>query len=181
MLPRPFDDDRRAIAAAIDRPALLRDRYRAPAAQVGAGQRLGRRFHLCGPAGRGDLSAAFSRPGPEIDQMIGSLDDLAVVLDQNQRVAQVAQMLERPEQAGVVARVQADRRLVEHVENTGQPAADLAGQADPLALTAGKRRRAAGQAQVVEADVDQKLHAIAHFAQQVARDVLLVGVERPGP
>ena len=60
------------------------------------------------------------------------------------------------EQPGVVARVQADRRLVEHVEHAGQAAADLAGQADPLALAAGERRRAAGQRQVVEADVDQE-------------------------
>ena len=60
------------------------------------------------------------------------------------------------EQPGVVARVQADRRLVEHVEHAGQAAADLAGQADPLALAAGERRRAAGQRQVIEADVDQE-------------------------
>ena len=139
---------------------------------------LGRRLDLRGPAGRRDLAAAFSRAGPEIDQVIGSLDDLAVVLDEHQRVAQVAQVLECSEQAGVIARVQPDRRLVEHVENAGQPAADLAGQADPLALTAGKRRRATGQAQVIEADVDQERQAVAHLAKQVARDVLLVGVER---
>ena len=68
------------------------------------------------------------------------------------------------EQPGVVARVQADRRLVEHVEHAGQAAADLAGQADPLALAAGERRRAAGQRQVVEPDVDQELQPVADLA-----------------
>ena len=77
--------------------------------------------------------------------------------------------------------MQTDRRLVEHIENAGQSAADLAGQADPLALTAGKRGRATGQAQVIETDVDQKLQAIAHLAKQVARDVLLVGVQMADP
>ena len=181
MLPRAFDDDRRAIARAIDRSALLGDRYRGPAAQVSAGQRLGRRLHFCGPADGCDFAAPFSRPGPEIDQMIGGLDDLSVMLDQNERVAQVAQMLERSEQAGVIAGVQSDRRLVEDIENTRQSAADLAGKTNALALAAGKRRRAASQAQVIEADVDQKFQAIAHLAQQVARDVLFVGVERQIP
>ena len=126
-------------------------------------------------------SPRFARAGPEIDQVIGSLDDLAVVLDQDQRVAQVTQMPQRPEQPAVVARVQPNRRLVEHVQNAGQSAADLAGQANPLALAAGKRRRAAGQAQVIEADVDQERQPVAHLAQQVARDVLLVGVQRADP
>ena len=81
------------------------------------------------------------------------------------------------EQPGVVARVEADRRLVEHVEHARQAAADLAGQADPLALAAGERRRAAGQAQVVEADVDQELEPVADLADEVAGDVLLVAVE----
>ena len=85
------------------------------------------------------------------------------------------------EQPAVVARVQPDRRLVEHVEDAGQAAADLAGQADSLALAAGERRRAAGQGQVIEADVDQERQAVADLAHQVAGDVPLVGVERRAP
>ena len=45
-------------------------------------------------ARRRDVATRVPRPRPEIDQVIGRLDDLAVVLDQNQRVAQVTQMLE---------------------------------------------------------------------------------------
>ncbi len=63
-------------------------------------------------------------------------------------------------------------------KNAGQPAADLAGQADSLALAAGERRRAAGQRQVIEADVDQECQAVADLAQQVTGDMPLVGVER---
>ena len=74
--------------------------------------------------------------------------------------------------------MQPDGRLIEHVENPGQSAADLAGEADPLALTTGKRGRATGQAQVIETDIDQELQAIAHLAEEIACDVLLVGVQR---
>jgi hypothetical protein len=60
--------------------------------------------------------------------MIASL----VVLDHDHRVADVAQLLERFDQARVVALVQADRRLVEHVHHAGEARADLAREADAL-------------------------------------------------
>ena len=128
------------------------------------------------PGGR-DLAAAVARAGAEVDEVVGRLDHLAVVLDQDQRVAQVAEPLQGREQPGVVARVEADRRLVEDVEDARQAAADLAGQPDALALAAGERGRAPGQAQVVEPDVDEELEAVADLADEVAGDVLLVAAE----
>ena len=56
----------------------------------------------------------------------------------------------------VVALVQADRRLVEHVQRADQPGADLAGQADALRLATGERAGRARQREVVEADVEQE-------------------------
>jgi hypothetical protein len=56
----------------------------------------------------------------------------------------------------VVALVQPDRRLVEHVEHADQAGADLAGQADALRLATRQRGRAAVQVEVVEADVEQE-------------------------
>jgi hypothetical protein len=53
---------------------------------------------------------------------------------------------ERAEQARVVALVQADRGLVEHVHHADQAGADLAGQADALRLAAGQRIGACGRA-----------------------------------
>jgi hypothetical protein len=44
-----------------------------------------------------------------------------VVLDDDHAVAEIAQVLERGEQPVVVALVQADRRLVQHVHDAGQP------------------------------------------------------------
>ena len=90
-------------------------------------------------------------PGPEIDEPVGRAHRVLVVLDDDHGVAQVAQPLQGGDQAVVVARVQADRRLVEDVEHADQPAADLAGQADALGLAAGERRRRAVERQVVQA------------------------------
>ncbi len=111
------------------------------AAQVLAGERSLRALTCFGVPARGDLAAAVARAGAEVEQVVGRRDHLAVVLDEDQRVAQVAEVLQGPSSRRVVARVQADGRLVEHVEHAGQAAADLAGQADALGLAAGERRR----------------------------------------
>ena len=96
-------------------------------------------------------------PGPKSQQLVAARDHLAVVLDDQQRVAQVAKLVQRRQQPRVVARVQADRRFVEDVQHAAQAAAELAGQPNPLRFAVGQRRGAAGQRQVLEAHVEQEL------------------------
>ena len=177
VVPGASDHDRGTRPSG--RPAVGRDGDRGRAAEVACRSATSFDFlTFAGDPGRGDLAAAVARAGSEVDQVVGRLDHLAVVLDEDQRVAQVAEVLQSASsKPGVVARMEADRRLVEDVEDARQAAADLAGQADPLALAAGERRRAAGQAQVIEADVDQELEPVADLADEVAGDVLLVAVE----
>ena len=67
--------------------------------------------------------------------------------------------LQRVQQDAVVARVQADGRLVEHVAHALQVAAQLRRQADALRLAAAERRRGAVQRQVAQADLFQELRA----------------------
>jgi len=63
------------------------------------------------------------------------------VLDDDHRVAEVAQALERRDEAPIVALVQSDGRFVEHVEHANEVAADLAGQSDALRLASRERGR----------------------------------------
>ena len=70
----------------------------------------------------------------------------------------------------VVPLVEADGRLVQHVEDPDQAAADLAGQADPLGLAARQGGRRAGQGQVVEPHVEQELHPLADLAEDPVGD-----------
>ena len=60
--------------------------------------------------------AADARLGAEVDDPVGRLDHLEVVLDDDDRVAQVGQAVEHVEQLADVVEVQPGRRLVEDVE-----------------------------------------------------------------
>ena len=62
------------------------------------------------------MAAQLAGAGPQIEQMIGRAQDVGVVLDDENGVAQVAQLFEDANQAGCIARMQADRRLVKDIE-----------------------------------------------------------------
>ena len=89
--------------------------------------------------GRADgdhVAAGIARAGPEIDDKIGAADGLFVVLHNENGVAEVAKLFQRGEQAIVIARVQADGRLVQHIEHAAKARTDLRGQANALGLAA---------------------------------------------
>ena len=151
------------LAGALDdqplagqRAARRRHRDLLAPRQVLAGDRL---LDLGDPLDRAavdDAAAVLAGAGADVDDPVALADRLLVVLDDDHRVAEVAQPGQGLDQPAVVALVQPDRRLVEHVQRADEPGADLAGQADPLGLTAGQRAGRAGQRQVVEADVEQE-------------------------
>src|SRR4029077_21298391 len=81
------------------------------------------------------------------------------------------------EQPGVIPLVQPDGRLVEDVEDTDQPAADLGGEPDALRFTARERIRRSAEGEVLEPDVPQEAEAVGHLLQDRSGDL---GIE-PGP
>ena len=105
---------------------------------------LGTDEALHGP-GVDDLPAVLARARADVDDVVDD-DDLLVVLDDDHRIAEVAQPRVSLDESGVVARVQADGRLVEDVEHPDEAAADLAREADALSLAARQRGRRAGPA-----------------------------------
>ena len=108
--------------------------------------------------------------GTEVDDVVGGADRALVVLDDDHRVAEVAQPLERPDQLLVVALVQADRGLVEDVEDADQAGADLGREPDPLRLAAGERGRGALQRQVADPDRVEEAQPLADLADDQAGD-----------
>ena len=121
----PFDDGRRVGGC----------RNRTLAAQIRAGQRaMPSLQQLCRHALEDHVAAVLTRAGPEIDHVVRRPDRLLVVLDDDDGVAEIAQPRERGQQLPVVALMQADRRLIQHVEHAGQIRADLRRQPDALAL-----------------------------------------------
>ena len=85
-----------------------------------------------------------ARAGADVDDVVGGAHGVLVVLDDDQRVAEVAQAAERREQLVVVALVQSDGGFVEDIQHAHEARADLRGEADALRLTAGERRAGAG-------------------------------------
>ena len=137
------------------------------ARQVLAGQRFDVRRDVRGLALRDDAPAVHAGTQAHVHHVVGTEDHVLVVLHHQHRIAQVAQPFQRADQALVVALVQADAGLVQHVHHARQPAADLAGQADALRLAARQRVGAAVQAQVVQAHVVQELQPRADLAHDL--------------
>ena len=81
-------------------------------------------------------------------------------------------MLERRDQPVVVALVQPDRRLVEHVHHPGEARADLRGEPDALRLAARQRLGGPIERQVVESDVDQEAQPVEDLAHDALADHL---------
>ena len=130
-----------------------------------------------GSAEGDDFAAADAGAGAEVDEVVGGPHRVFVVLDDDDRVAEVAELGERVEQALVVARVEADRGFVEDVEHADEAAADLAGEADALRFAAGERGGGAVEREVVEADVLQEAEAAADFFQDFGGDQFVVAFE----
>ena len=102
------------------------------------------------------------------------------MLHHQHRVAQAFEPLQRAEQAFVVALVQADAGLVQHVEHAGEARADLAREPDALAFAAGERGRAARQGEVIEPDIDQELQPLVDLAQNPPGDFQPLRRQRVG-
>ncbi len=85
--------------------------------------------NVLGRAFGDDVAAMHAGAGADIDDIVGGEDGVLVMLDDDDGIAEVAQAPQGLEQAGIVALMQADRGLVEHVEHARQPRADLARQA----------------------------------------------------
>ena len=118
-----------------------------------------------------DLAAVAPRAGTEIDDVLGAANRLLVVLDDDDRVALRHELLDRVEQQRVVARVQADRRLVEDVADAAQIRAELRGEPDALRFAARQRRRRAIERQITQADEIEKTEPADELRHDVARDL----------
>ena len=86
-----------------------------------------------------DFAAVLARAGPDVHNPVGLAHGVFVVLDHDEGVAHVAQLGEGFDEAAVIALVQADGGLVEHVEHADQARTNLGCESDALRLTAGER------------------------------------------
>ena len=164
--------------AAARRLAPLLGRGDLPeAGEILPGEAVGVGHHLVGRAFGHHLAAMHAGARPHVDHVVGGEDRLLVMLDHEHGVAHVAQRLERVEQPRIVALMQPDRRLVQHIEHAGQARADLRGEADALALAARQRAGGAGEREIVEADIVEEGEPLADLLQDARGDLVLLGRE----
>ena len=160
--------------ALLRRAALFRQRDLPRAGEILPGEAGGVGHDVVGRALGDDLAAVDAGAGADVDHVVGLHDGVLVVLDDDDGVADVAQVLERAEQALVVALMQPDRRLVEHVEHAGEAGADLRGEADALGFAARQRAGGARQRQIFEADVVEEREPLADLLQDARGDLVLL-------
>ncbi len=128
-------------------------------------------------AAHDDAPAVLAGVRADVDDPVRGADGVLVVLDHDQRVAEVLQPDERLDQPVVVALVQPDRRLVQDVEHADQAGPDLGREPDALRLAARQRRCRAVEGQVVQADVDEEAEPGVDLLQHPLADDLLARVE----
>src|SRR5713226_8406086 len=112
----------------------------------GAGDEFGRALS-------DDAAAAFAAFGAEVDDPVGLLDDVEVVLDDEYGIAEIDEALQDVEKFSNVVEVQAGSGLVKDVERAaGLALGKLAGELDALGFAAGKSGGGLAEGDVAEAD-----------------------------
>src|SRR5665213_93324 len=122
-----------------------------------------------------DVAAMDAGARADVEHVVGGSYGVLVVLDHDHGVAEVTQALQGFEQARVVALMQANRGLVEDVQNAGEAGTDLRRQANALALAAGQCAGRAHQREIIQADIDQKCQPLADFLEHAHADFVLLG------
>ena len=120
--------------------------------------------HLLRGADAEDLAAAGTALGSEVDDVVGGLDDVQIVLDDEDRVAAVDEAAEDFEKPVHVLKVKAGRRLVEEVEGLASlPLCELAAELDSLRFAARERGRRLAEREVAKADIDEGLNDLSEL------------------
>ena len=139
------------------------------AGDVLSGQRAWRLLNLCGSAAGYDFPTVTPRARTEIDDVIGAPDRVFVMLDHQHGVAQIAQRFQRVQQTVVVAMVQADRRLIEHIQHTTQLRSDLRSQPNALPFAAAQRRRRTIERDVAQPDRVEEAQSLGNLFANSSR------------
>src|SRR6266481_798761 len=121
--------------------------------------------------GKEQLATEFAGAGTEINDAIRRLNGVWIMLDDEDGVSEIAEGLENVDEPLRVARMEADRRLVEHVERTYKMRTERRGELNPLGFSAGERGSQTVESKVVEADFVEELQTCTNFFENLVRDL----------
>ena len=155
---------------AIALTAMLRNRDKFAAAKIGTGNGCRHLLDFFYRALGHHLTAMLACSRTDVDDLVGSIHRFLVMLNDNQRIAQITQMLERFQQLAVIALVQTDARFVQNIQHACQPAAYLRCQTDALRFAAAERTGASVERQVIKAYVIEELQTRHNLLQHLMRN-----------
>ena len=121
--------------------------------QIGSDAGVGAFCHF-GRRALGDDAAAFlARARPHFDQMLRMLEHMDIVVHDDDRIAVCQKVVHHAEESLDICRMQADRRLVEHVENACRPVAHRTRELHTLALSCRERIARAVKRKIAKAEL----------------------------
>ena len=126
-----------------------------------------------------DGAARRAGAGAEVDDVVGDRNRLGLVLDDEHRVALVAQPQQQVVHPLDVVRVQADRRLVEDIGDVGERGAEVADHLGALRLAPRQRARRPVEREVAQPDLDERVEGLLQRGEQ-RRHRRLVEAADPG-
>ncbi len=154
-------------------PSLLRNFDFQRSRQVFSGERLRILHDFFRCAGRHDFAAVRSGAGADINDIVRRAHRVLIVLDDNHRVPEIAESLQRIEQLVVVSLMKTDARLIENIADADKAGSDLGCKPDALCLAAGQSSRRAGEREIVKTDIYEETDAVSDFLQNLLTDDLL--------
>ena len=89
------------------------------------------------------ISSVHTGTRTQINQIVGRKNGLLIVFNDENRIANIAQMKQGFHEPCVIARVEPDSRLVKNIKRTDKPASKLGRETNALCLAARESVRAA--------------------------------------
>ena len=161
-----------ADPAVIGLPPRARAHAAAAAGQVIAGKAVGRGLHLGRRALENDAAAPLARTGTDLDHVVGRADHRFFMLDDHDRVGPIAELADRFHEAIDVAGMQADRRLIEHVQHVHEARAQRRREGHPPRFAAAERADGAIEREISQPHrfeiAQPQLHLLEHHAADAA-------------
>src|SRR5579872_6911911 len=124
-------------------PPLRPHCNRYPPRDIRPSQRVGIAHDFFRSTTRHQRSTMSTRAGSEIDNVIRTTDRLFIMLDDEHRVSQIAQVFQRVQQPVIISMMESDRGLIEYIKHSAQFRSNLRRKSNTLSLSARKSRRRA--------------------------------------
>src|SRR5437660_5057802 len=140
------------------------------ASQVLRRERLSAFNHFTSRALKNYFAPELARPRTDVNELVRRQHHFRFVFDNQNGVPDIAEILEYANESRIVARVQANRRLVENVKRADQRSSQVGRKLNSLRFSARQSRSEPVESQVLKTDVDQELQPASNLVEQTARN-----------